>query len=685
MRLALIFLVALSVGGDRRARGEDAYDALRFFPPDLVGYVRAPLPEESRLRSRFGPEVRARLAAAELARSLEVLAVWELGLTPAQIEDWKARFRCHVAFLPANREGANPRDRAGLEWMVVVEGLPEADLASHPAARAPVSFLGVAAYALRGGRVLAASRLSLVEAMLRRADGAGDGASFAGREDVRRMLGRVSRDEEVSFWDPAVMQGIESAGGGAATILLRGLIEDLGPLLLVARRASSEPEEVRTEALLDFQSRPETSRLYRKFRQAARQLTLGAYVPAEAVLTLLASLDARGLLETLRSQVPGGVEAFPTLLDWLGLQPLFDPEGPFLGWAAEADVREAAFFANFGIELFTPLPIPRAPPDWGMALRAGGRVSLEALAPRLHASGWDVARSADGILEAVVPDGRILAFAEEGDVVLVSNDSEIVTSMRQARATGRSLAERAEFLDLFPQEQRRSKALFFDATLFKTQLERLLRFVSVSFPPGEFLLGAEMVEEADALRVWLGSVPDLAEVIPASGPSDSVVLGAIFGRTPMRRTEEQALGLLLALREGERRFRAEERRDTDGDGIGEFGDLTELGRAGTRFLPESLRVEPGSLEGEAFGYLFRVDVPADSRRAAATFVAYAWPKEYGVTGVSSFLVREEGSPYRGVSEAFSGTGRGPRPRGAFSLPSTWPESTEMLTWSPLLP
>jgi len=684
--LALCFALLLSTPlSGRFAAGEDPLEALRFFPPDLVGYFRTPFPEGSRLRSGLGAEMRARDAAKEVSGAVEILAGWELELSPEEIARWKERFLGHIGFLHSPVETGPDGAGNDLDWMAVLEGLPEREAASSPDALEPRTFLGVASYARFGGRVLAASRPALVEAMLRRGRRAeGDGPTFRDRPDVGRMIVSLPRDEEVAFWDFPAMHRGRTAPADTVAALLGQLAEILGPMVLTVSPEPDEAGAFRTEVNFDLKSRPETFRIYETIRQGARPLTLGSYVPPEAVLTLLASLDARALLAALRSAGVGKEAGGETPLARLGFQTLFDPRGPILEWAAEAAVREVALFANLrlGDRAIVGLLFRIEPPPWGMALKAGDPVSLDALRDRLEAAEALVEKE-DGILDTILADGRPLAIGSDGDVLLVSNDVETLKSMIDARREGKSVTARAGFLRLFPEARARSKALFLDGTPLKDLLLPVLRFVSVSVPRNEFLVGVETFEDPDRLRVRLGTVPDLAELVPEGGSGDPVVLGAVFGRTPMRRSEEQALGVLLALREGERLFRAEELRDVDLDEIGEFGTLADLGRAGSRFLPVSLRMAPGRIEGEAFGYLFRVDVPPDPGHAAATFVATAWPKEYGATGVSSFLLREEGPPFRRVSKGYSGAGRGPRPRDALTPPSTWSDSQEMLAWSPL--
>ena len=132
--------------------------------------------------------------------------------------------------------------------------------------------------------------------------------------------------------------------------------------------------------------------------------------------------------------------------------------------------------------------------------------------------------------------------------------------------------------------------------------------------------------------------------------------------------------LTVSLKEAQLDFALSELKNTDGDGVGEFGSLAEIleredppgGRALLADI-SSFKAALGEAQISDY-YLARIFVPEDSDAAEEVWCAVAWPLDYGRGGVkTSFLYfwsSRETSLHRhplgrSNQRRFSGWGHGP--------------------------
>jgi prepilin-type N-terminal cleavage/methylation domain-containing protein len=134
--------------------------------------------------------------------------------------------------------------------------------------------------------------------------------------------------------------------------------------------------------------------------------------------------------------------------------------------------------------------------------------------------------------------------------------------------------------------------------------------------------------------------------------------------------ETAAISTLRSIATAQQQFRQSAKADEDGDGAGEYGGLGELSgvvgvRGGLTKVPTDLSHTMGKMtahgEVNRSGYVFRMYLPSDVGEgvrepagggyavgvlhpdlAETTWVCYAWPLRYGVTGHRTFLVNQQG-------------------------------------------
>ncbi len=110
-------------------------------------------------------------------------------------------------------------------------------------------------------------------------------------------------------------------------------------------------------------------------------------------------------------------------------------------------------------------------------------------------------------------------------------------------------------------------------------------------------------------------------------------------RAEKARNESAAVTALRAIAAAQERFRAE---DGDGDGVADYGDLGELGRAHL--------LDPSLVTGIQEGYLFEVGASrVDPERR---FLATASPMAPGQSGERYFAINHAGAVYVRAGRAF---------------------------------
>ena len=100
--------------------------------------------------------------------------------------------------------------------------------------------------------------------------------------------------------------------------------------------------------------------------------------------------------------------------------------------------------------------------------------------------------------------------------------------------------------------------------------------------------------------------------------------------------EGDAIGALRTLSSAQTSFQASSTNDADGDGIGEFGNFSDLSSAVPAFIDDSL----GS--GTKSGYVFMITTPANPNDAEIMWEATAYPLSKSRTGNRSFYIDESG-------------------------------------------
>jgi prepilin-type N-terminal cleavage/methylation domain-containing protein len=147
--------------------------------------------------------------------------------------------------------------------------------------------------------------------------------------------------------------------------------------------------------------------------------------------------------------------------------------------------------------------------------------------------------------------------------------------------------------------------------------------------------------------------------------------------------ETTVIATLRELISAQAQFQTRGLADTDFDGLGEFGTFGELSggvgvRGGTTMHPtvlaSSFRAINANGEVARHGYLYRLFLPdpggaglaevagggapagIDADLAEGVWCAYAWPTDYGHSGVRTFFVNHGGEILFADSAAYSGPG-----------------------------
>ncbi|MGH7149634.1 MAG: hypothetical protein ACREIU_02990, partial [Planctomycetota bacterium] len=426
---------------------------------------------------------------------------------------------------------------------------------------------------------------------------------------------------------------------------------------------------------------------YEAVRQQGGELVLADRIPADAGHASGFRVDVPSLLGRLRAwrPPPAGPGADPASRMARGLADgaLSLPAGP------EVDARLAWLASTFGGEValftkraFLPLVTGRGDRrDFGFALSLSSPEGFASIPENLPRFGIPVEPVEEDLFTARVPGLPPVFFARDGASVVGGFAPSAIERMRQARASGASLSADPDFRELFPAGKTRSKWFYTRAEFLRGFLRRYSPGMAGLASGTERLsLGFETLEEAGALHVWLGLSPVSFFELMSTEPALS---GRVAAQSEgLRASEEKALAALLAMREAQEEFRARGIHDRDGDGLAEYGTLPEL--AAASLLPKGLALAGGTGEAEASGYLFRADLPPAANLAERLWAGYAWPREYGATGVNAFWIRPKGPPRRQVNASYAGPGKGPRPEIALlpALPPDIPLVEEYL-WSPV--
>jgi len=107
-------------------------------------------------------------------------------------------------------------------------------------------------------------------------------------------------------------------------------------------------------------------------------------------------------------------------------------------------------------------------------------------------------------------------------------------------------------------------------------------------------------------------------------------------RGKLAANEGDAIGALRTLSSAQTSFQASGSNDADNDGVGEYGNFTDLSSAVPAFIDDSL----GS--GTKSGYYFLVTTPAVPNIAEIMWEATAFPISKSRTGSRTFYINESG-------------------------------------------
>ncbi|HET6202823.1 MAG TPA: hypothetical protein VFI25_08485 [Planctomycetota bacterium] len=689
MRTLLEFLAAIPVG--TLPQDSPALDPAALLPKETFVYLLLKHPARSAMSAcEFGPGSERRNAADAFRDALEIAAGWELGIPPEEMERLRDRIWIHEAVRPTE-EGSPFETRFAL----VIVGFPRERLQRLPADE-PRTFSGEFAYAVHGDLVLAANDREGLNQMLRRARGEESAPSLPD--------------------DPGFRQARSEAGPGSEFLLLPGTAIHTF-LRRAFRRAPIEgrrpPEEtlrkvdrlidllvgalvtfveersgaMRTDIRLLFDGRHPLFPLYQAFRQEPAGPGPVDRIPAEAGLAAGFQLDLPALHRRLRGlRAPEeGSEGDPAVemarAAVAGLASL--RSGPEveegLDWIASTFAGQGVVFTRQALAaLFVGNHDLRG---WGLALSLRASARLDSIVERLGRWGIPVEGVDEGLAVARFRGWPPVFLSIDGDALLAGFAPDTIRRMREASPSRSSLATDPLFQELFPAGRLRSKWIFARIEAIQGLLRPFaLGLASRSKPIEKLAVGLETNEAPEALHFWAGTSP--VPILELMSPENMLPISP-GGRTEgFRGSEEKALAALLALREAQEDFRARGIRDRDGDGLPEYGTLADL--AAASLLPRGLTPGADTEEAEGAGYLFRADVPFETDVAERHWAGYAWPREYGTTGVNSFWIRPKGLPRRMANAEFAGPGRGPRPESALLTPrSSDVPLVEEYLWTPV--
>ncbi|MCI0588457.1 MAG: hypothetical protein L0323_16625 [Planctomycetes bacterium] len=651
------------------AAGRSGIDPAALFPADPMVYVRQKHPNLSCfLENSFAKESAGRPAVEEFYEVLEIAAAWELDIPPEEMKGLRGGIVLHQAtFFPG---GDSPYEAV---FDLAIEGLPD-DRLPRSERSAPRTFYGEAAYAVHGDLVLASSDRGRLEAMLRRARGEEPSRSLLDDPAFQRARRALGAQEEF-FYLPVVSWGemfaskfVPPPGADPATVeknvrAVRRILDLLGGGLGTFVDDAARPGKKRTDFRFLLDPSHPLFPVYEAVRQEPKEPRLPDRVPGDATFAVGWRLDAVSLLQRVGDFRPpegGGDDPALSIARSFGKglgSLLSDPEvAGKLGWLASVLDGEAVFFTNQALPALVAGRADRR--GVGFALGLSSPDLFDSIPANLPGLGIPVEEVEGGLFTARIPGLPPVFFARDGAAVVGGAAPDMVRRMREARSSKSSLSTEPLFHDLIPPGRARSKWLYL-------RIESLLGLLRLSVPgiaslskrTDRLAIGFETVEESGTLRFWLGVSPlSYFELFT----TDAFLGDRLAARTQgLRPAEEKALASLLALREAEEEFRGRGIRDRDGDGLPEYGTLADL--AAASLLPKGLSLAEGTGEAQAMGYLFRADVPPETNLAERLWEGYAWPLQYGSTGVNAFWIRPAGLPRRRVDASCAGPGKGPRP------------------------
>ena len=683
---SLLLSLLGSAGGPRT-------DPASLLSPDAAFYMRQRHPRVSRfMNDSIPPKSDMRERMEEFHEALEIAAGWELGLLPVEMEKLRGKIVLHTAvFFPEEESGFEQR------FELVIEGIPAEKLPARD--RAPrQGFYGETAYAIHGDLVLAANDRQRLEKMLLRARGEDRSPSLADDPAFPRARASTNPDEEFYFAPVAAWKklfvgqirssaGIEPARREEMASSLERMVDLLGGALVTLKEDPSRPGEARTDIRFLLDPAHPLFPVYEALRQEGREPRLSDRIPADAGTAGGFRLDAPSLIRRLRELKPpeGGPGDDPAkqILGAVADRGASLPVGPeveaWLAWLSKTFGGEVACFTKrAALALVTGRGDRR---DFGFALSLLSPDGFDSIPESLPKFGIPVEAVEEDLFTAHVPGFPPVFFARDGDAVVGGFAPAAIEQMRHARASGANLSPDPLFRELFPAGRPRSKWFYARVESLQGLLRLFVPALAGTTRRSDRVgFGFETLEESGALHFWLGFSPvSFIEVMSTEASLSGKLVAQSEG---LRTSEEKSLASLLALREAEEEFRARGIRDRDGDGLAEYGTLSDL--AAASLLPKGLTLAGGTGEAEASGYLFRADLPPQANLAERLWAGYAWPKEYGATGVNAFWIRPKGPPRRRVDASYAGPGKGPRADSAF-LPPTPPESplAEEILWTPV--
>lgn len=107
-------------------------------------------------------------------------------------------------------------------------------------------------------------------------------------------------------------------------------------------------------------------------------------------------------------------------------------------------------------------------------------------------------------------------------------------------------------------------------------------------------------------------------------------------RARLASNEASAIGSLRTISSAQSAFQASSRLDIDTDGVGEYGDLSDLSNQTPPYIDEVLGA------GQKSGYNYFITIANDPLLDEVQWEASAYPISYGRSGNRSFYVDESG-------------------------------------------
>lgn len=128
-------------------------------------------------------------------------------------------------------------------------------------------------------------------------------------------------------------------------------------------------------------------------------------------------------------------------------------------------------------------------------------------------------------------------------------------------------------------------------------------------------------------------------------------------RARIASNEGSAIGTLRAIGTGEDQYRTAIVEDDDTNGVGEYGNLTEL--ANGEFIPRGMTPVGAATFAIKSGYRIEafpgdVALAGDDADESAFFIVYAWPDSVNNTGVRAFALDQSNEIAFNTDQQYSG-------------------------------